>query len=294
MNIIIAINNSYVEPAMTMIYSLWYNNKNINIDLYLMYSDLDESSISKINIFIKTLDLVKIHLVYVENCIFSDAPISKWWSKEMYYRIIAFDLLPKNVNKALWLDADIIINGNIYDFYNLNIDVYFAAVCKGCNQSGVKRLHLTSKKYFNSGVILFNFNRIRASYKASDFFACILKYNNVLITPDQDVLNIMFDDNVYYVDERKYNNETFGDFVLTKEKMTFLMNDALVIHFNGPTKPWNPKGVNWADKIWWKYELMRGKKKEFIYYRVLNFPAKFRARLKEFQWLILAILKKKG
>ena len=74
MNIIIAINNSYVEPAMTMIYSLWYNNKTINIDVYLMYSDLNASNISKINSFIKKLDLMKIHLVYVEDCIFSDAP----------------------------------------------------------------------------------------------------------------------------------------------------------------------------------------------------------------------------
>lgn len=293
MNIIISINNSYVEPAKTMIFSLKENNSDCKINIFLLYNGLNKENINDFKQFICELKYVKLFLIYVDNKYFSNAPKMKWWSQEMYYRILAFELLPKDVHRALWLDSDIIINGNIRSFYDTEIKDVYAIVCKGCNQSGIKRLLLNENHiYFNSGVILFNLEKIRNDFKVSDFIECISYNKERLLTPDQDVLNILFQGNINYADEKIYNNETFGDYVLSKEKMNILKTKTKIIHFNGPTKPWDPHGVNWADKFWWRYEKKRGRFIKFLEYRIKNFPIKIKSYFRELFYIFISVLKK--
>ena len=42
-----------------------------------------------------------------------NAPISKRYPKTIYYRTFAAKLLPQNIDKILYLDPDIIINGDL-------------------------------------------------------------------------------------------------------------------------------------------------------------------------------------
>ena len=293
MNIIIAINKDYIEPAKTMLFSLYYNNINAKkIVVYLMYSRLSISELSDLKRFVEKECMGRLIDIYVSEKLFQNAPKQKWWTVEMYYRLLAFDMLPIIVERALWLDSDIIVNGDILEFYQQDMEGKYAVACKGCNQSGVERLGLKKDHvYFNSGVILFNFNEIRSSITIEKIYDCIKKYKTQLQAPDQDVLNILFTDKIKYANPMIYNHETFGSYVLGREKLKILHEETKIIHFNGPVKPWDPKGANSADDIWWHYESMRGRRKERFCYFIQHLPYKIYYNMREIFYIIWAQVK---
>ena len=274
MNVIIAVNEMYIEPAKTMLYSLSCHH-NERFTIYLLYKEILTQKLEEFSEWADRVCHADLKCIFVDGALFANAPKQKWWPEEMYYRILAFELLPRTETRALWLDADIIVNGNIEDFYSQSFDDNYAVVCSGCNQNLKENLGLPNEySYFNSGVILYNLERLRRDFTANDFFNCIDKNREKLHAPDQDVLNIMFAGKVKYADESVYNNETFGGYVLDRAKIKILHTKAKIIHFNGPIKPWNPEGANWADDLWWKYERKRGRWKAYVGYTVAHIPMK--------------------
>lgn len=290
MNIIIAMNEKYVEPAKTMLFSLFYNNRE-DSKVYLLHKDLSEDTVQSLRAFLYECGDVELLAKTVPSELFQDAPKIKWWSEEMYYRLLAFELVPEE--RVLWLDADIIVNGDIREFYYQDLTGKYCAACPGCNQALAKGIGLREgTPYFNSGVILFNLNEIRKDIRVEDVFQCLKSNGDNLKAPDQDILNLMFQGRVAYADSSVYNHESFGNYVYTKEKMNVIMHEAKIIHFNGPHKPWDPICVNSADQMWWKYELLRGKRREYCTYQLKHFPVKCKANGRELYFILLSQIHK--
>ena len=272
LNVFFAINDAYVEPAKTMLQSLLVNN-DIFVKAYLLHKHLSREKVEDLKCFVSSHGHGRLIEIQIPESSFNDAPKLKWWSEETYYRLLASDLIPED--RALWLDADVIVNKSITDFYSQDISDVYAVVCKGSNQTGKERLGLPeSHVYFNSGVILYNLKLLRKRLDAQDIFDCLNQYKDKLSALDQDILNILFSEHICYADEQIYNHETLGFSVLTREEMNCIFHKACIIHFIGPLKPWNYKGANWADKLWWKYERQRGRTVQYVKYKILNFPTK--------------------
>lgn len=293
MNLIIAINEKYIEPAKTMLFSLASNQKE-EIKVFLLQSSVSEEKIEELQSFVREKCHGELIPVKIDRTIFANVPISKWWTEETYYRLIAFKLLPQTVTRALWLDADIVVNGDITELYTQSFEGKYAVVCAEDTMKNHQRLGLSEEhRYFNAGVILLNLEAIRRSFSVQSVFDCIETHRNHLDALDQDILNLLFENQVKYVDAQIYNNETFGFNVLSKEKMTELRNMAKIIHFTGSMKPWNYRGANWADRYWWKYEKGRGDRVvAFLGYRCLNTPIKLWHIAREGYYLFLGQAKK--
>lgn len=293
MNLIIAINEKYIEPAKTMLFSLACQQDE-EITVYLLQSSISKNKLDDLQIFVDQKCHGKLVVAPIEKKIFANVPKNKWWTEETYYRLIAFELLPKDTKRALWLDADIIVKGNITALYTQPFDGNYAVVCAEDTKKNHQRLGLSeAHRYFNAGVVLFNFEAIRQDFTVQDIFDCIEKHRDHLDALDQDVLNLLFENKVTYVDASVYNNETFGFNILSKGKMSELRDTAAIIHFTGSMKPWNYKGANWADRYWWKYEKGRGKQTlPFIKYRLLNTPVKLWHYMREGYYFVLGQVKK--
>ena len=258
MNIIISINEKYIEPAKTMLYSLACHQKE-HLVIYLLQSSIRKEMLEDFREFLADRCHASLVLVPIDRALFAGAPKKKWLSEETYYRLISFALLPEEVERALWLDGDIIIKGNISELYLADFENQYAVVCAEDSTKHHKRLGLSLEhRYFNAGVVLYNMKLIQRDFAVQDVFDCIEKHKDHLDLMDQDVLNVMFENHVKYMDAQVYNNETWGFHVLGKSKMKELKEKAKIIHYKGSMKPWNPKGANWADGYWWRYEKARG------------------------------------
>lgn len=292
MNILIAVNEAYLEPAKTMLYSLACQQSE-HLVVYLLQSSIRREKLDELSEFVRRKCHGELQVVQIDREMFADVPKTKWWTEETYYRLIAFELLPKNVERVLWLDADIIVKGNISELYYQSFDGGCIIACAEDTKKNHQRLGLKDEhRYFNAGVILYDLQALRKKLSIQTVFDCIEKHRDHLDALDQDVLNLLFEGEVKYCDAAVYNNETLGFNVLNRAKMVELEQTARIVHFIGSMKPWNYKGANWADRYWWKYERGRGNYIPWIRYRLMNLPIKGWHFVREIYYLVLGQLKK--
>ena len=295
MNIIIAVDDNYIEHAKTMLYSLADNTPNTILDIYLIERSVSPSKLESLQKFARKRCNGNLYDLKIADDLFKNVPQKDRISIETYFRLLAFLILPKSLSRALWLDSDLIIKSNIVDFYNQNIQGVCAAVCDEKDQKHHMRLSIDEgHKYFNAGVILFNLDEMRKNFQEKDIFNCIEKHKDHLDLMDQDVLNILLENKVRYCDAVKYNNGAFGFSILDHSKMKELKNSAIIIHYWGAMKPWNWKGANWADCYWWRYELKRGRIFQAIAYRSRNSFVKAGILLREVYYIVKAQMTKLG
>lgn len=117
-------------------------------------------------------------------------------------------LLPQTVDKALYMDADIVINSPLQDFLNTPLhDAVVAGVADAYPEFCLPSLkEYDIKNCINGGVLLMNLKAIREENMLSEVFAFIYaNINNLNIKlADQDVLNILWQERLMLV-EKIYN-----------------------------------------------------------------------------------------
>lgn len=269
MNILVAVNSLFLKPLMVMLHSLFYNN-NTSITIYLMNTTLKSEEVQQLAAFIEHYgnELVVIN---IPETVGNDWPLTGWYSKETYYRLLLLEYLPKTVSRILWLDADMIVNASIKKLYQIDFEDSDAVVCQSINEHPevyLEKLGLPfDQKYFNAGMILFNLSGMRKKY-SPDFLIQYLIHNvSKLQLQDQDVLNGAIGANCKFVDYRLYNMMHFSNSKFDADMLDFIFSSSSIIHYLGKLKPWNPKFHCQTYKLWIKYaKEVYGKVYYYSYY----------------------------
>lgn len=252
MNLFVSLDSNYIHPLCVMFNSLAATNSGNSFDIYVAYSSLTEEDFAMMEKALGNLDAT-IHRVFVDEEIFSGAPVLSRLSKATYYRLLIGDILPESVDRLLYLDPDIAINRDLSDFYNTDLGDNIIAGCGhlyGFNEAvNLLRLGLNKNKqnrYINAGVMLIDLKKWRKRVTVSQILAFIQKNIRTLFLADQDVVNAMFGGRILALDERIYNldEKTFSHFEKKSAgnkriDIGWIRNNTVIIHFNGKHKPWN-------------------------------------------------------
>lgn len=237
-----------------MLYSYLTNNP-YKTTVYIMNKDLEQEDIFKIE---KALDYkLKIVDIKINDQDLQKAPVSKRFPITMYYRLFAWKYLPKNIDKVLYLDPDIIVNKDLLNFYQLNLDTYaFAAashVGKLVRTFNAVRLKMNYRDiYINSGVLLMNLKELR-NLKIDEkiVYDSIKKLKKLLFLPDQDLLSKLYRTKIKEVDACLYN---FTEKMSKKYSMDWIEKHTKIIHYCGRKKPWLKNSKGKLKPIYIKYE----------------------------------------
>lgn len=117
MNILFASDENYLTQLYTMLNSIIYNNKE-KITFYLLYSDISNSNLKKLKDYIeKTNNFFR--AIYIDTDMFDEAFLPNYITKTSFYRLLIHNLLPADVDRILYLDIDIIVNGSLKLMYNI-------------------------------------------------------------------------------------------------------------------------------------------------------------------------------
>lgn len=162
MNVMLVSNSNYLLPTIVTLCSLFDNNK-ININVYILYSDLKQVEVEALKKFAQYWDNKRIIPVFVADSLRKNLMSKNGYPIEMYYRILGIQLLP-NINRVLYMDVDVLIKGNITELYNTDITNHAFAVCediysilgKGLQNHRARVNVPANMSYFNSGILLFN------------------------------------------------------------------------------------------------------------------------------------------
>lgn len=247
MNIVITVDDNYIRPALIMLESLFEQNRT-PMHIYLLHSNVCAENLSKLTRHVTALGGT-FSDIRVDGALFEGAPVNKYFTKEMYYRLLIYRLLPDE-ERALYLDPDIIIRGEIDGLYQMDFEgKMMIAVPDYLGDSYYperkKNLGLGEEyRYINSGVILFNIPLMRERFDLNDMFAFLAREGSRYEFPDQDLINVYFKDSIKYA-PREYNFTT--EYVSVKDFLRYLLSPryrrserVVIAHYMGKCKPWKP------------------------------------------------------
>lgn len=246
-NILVTLDSTYLKPLRVMLQSLFLNNPHRNFKIFIMHSEIKTEELHLLEQFIH-VNGSKLFSIQVDGKHFQDAPVLMHYTKEMYYRLLAFKFLPKDLNRILYLDPDILVLNSVDELYEMDMeDNLFAAAShekisiKEINQ--IRLLPYELDAYYNSGVLLMNLKEHRKVIKEDDIFKFVEENKKKLILPDQDILNALYSKYIKKLDETIYNYDArFYSYykLISNDKldMDYVINHTVFLHFCGKKKPW--------------------------------------------------------
>ena len=256
MNILISTNSRYIQITETMLFSLSEHVLQ-PISIWCLYSRLAGEEKARLQRFLNDKCSIKqLHwldmswLKKVEMFL----PLSiRHISIETYYRLFAQFVLPKELEKVLWLDSDIIVKGPLDELYNQDISgiplVAFPNLGEAAVMGNAERLGLPKEyTYFNAGVLLLNLDYLRNNASKEQLISfCQLKGSSFK-QQDQDALNLLYHKNARVIDDQRFN-------CMVNVPACFSSPDipqqAAIIHYAGWQKPWKIKWQNEYSFYWW-------------------------------------------
>lgn len=184
----------YFPHMLTSIYSLLENNKNHNIEIYIIEDGFQMNEFEyllKLEKLYKNLE-IKVYLAEDLKTIMEEYNIPKWRDTTIANaRLFASELI--NYDKILYLDSDTIIAQPLDELFSMPMQHPIAAA-----KNLTVPLHTRKKLsvYYNSGVIMFD----SAAWKKEK---CLEKLKQTIDTnkikllyPDQDLINLAFKDQI--------------------------------------------------------------------------------------------------
>lgn len=239
-NILMSVNKKFLEHIEELVYSLVnYTDKTLKIYLMYVETELNNDDLEYIKKFVEgtnqaTVEPVKFDVRALEGMPVTDNE-GAFFGMEAYSRLFCAFKLPEDMERILYLDADMICTGDIEELYNIDFDdkIWVAAPDNGIQEKDLNRLGLPlDYKYINSGMLLINLKKLRANYTERFIVEKIRENKDILIYPDQDFVNKIFKDEIKVV-STKYN-------LIAKDvRYKDLDEKPLIIHYAGSTKPWH-------------------------------------------------------
>ena len=242
MNVVITVDDNYIRPALIMLESLFEHNRS-SLHIYLLHSNVCEDNLKRLAGHVGRLG-GEFTDIRVPAELFEGATVTKYFTKEMYYRLLIPQMLPHE-ERALYLDPDIIIFRSIEDFYNTDFegkmmiavpdylgDSYYPERKRNLGLDG-------SCRYINSGVILFNIPLMNERFRLDDMFRFMGECGLTLEFPDQDLINVYFRDSIKYAPREYF---FFGLCLSPNGTHEFdsLSHQIVIAHYMGKCKPWKP------------------------------------------------------
>ncbi len=238
----------YAVHIPTVIKSIQVNHPRHCFHVHMICANLSERLATQLKNYCEKIDF-PFSLYYVPDTLFSDAPVNKHYSKAMYYRMLAAEILPESIERVLYLDPDLLVINSLEPLWELaGKDWLFAAASHGEEDGlvdNLNRLRLdTSSPYFNTGVLLIQLDRCRKQLHSADIFRFIEKNDHRLLLPDQDVFNALYGtytrlipDEIWNYDARKYSQYLLRSG--GKIDDNWVIRNTSILHYCGKDKPWD-------------------------------------------------------
>lgn len=171
-------------------------------------------------------------------------PTRAHYTLDIYTRLWVAHFFPAEVDRVLYLDADLVVLGSIAPLWNFDLaGALMGAVDIPGSQRGVSLLGMQAEDgYFNSGVLLIDLAQWRAT-RAQEEVLAYIRESPKLIDYDQDALNACFHHRTRRLDFRWNVIRPFFQepptLPLERSELAKICREAHIIHFNGGLKPWS-------------------------------------------------------
>ena len=170
-----------------------------------------------------------------------------FFSSAVYYYRAFIPIMFPLYKKAVYIDSDTILRGDIGELYDIDLGDKVMAAMVDPKVTTIPEfrdyvdnaLGVPHTEYVNSGVQVMDLKKMRKIRYLSTMIDLIKKYDADLVAPDQDYLNVILKGKILHLDP-----------VWNAEPVKDLPKNVKLVHFNLFNKPWHYKNVP-CEKIFW-------------------------------------------
>lgn len=264
--IFFAINDSYCPyVSVALISAIKNSSPENNYRAIILHEGVSEENKAKLSAL--ATDNFKIDFIAMEKGLESITDIRgnrlrcEYFTLTIYFRLFIPAMFPE-YDKAVYLDGDIVVQGDLAELYNIDLGDNVIGACQDHSCNGIEpfqryfELHagVDRNKYINSGVLLMDLKKLREADFDKHFIDLLNTYQFDSVCPDQDYINAICCDKIYHLPatwDRMPNNANPYD------------PESKLIHYNLFAKPWCYDDIQYGD-IFWEYA------KQSAYYPVLK------------------------
>lgn len=247
-----ACDDNFVKYTIVSLHSMQKNaSKEFKYHVHILHTGISDAMKERVlemknDCFEISFDDVTEYLVSISDKL----PLRDYYSKTTYYRLFIAEMYPE-YDKAIYIDSDTVVQGDISELYRINIDDAYVGACheQAMLQENVygtyveRVVGVPRYNFFNAGMLVINCDRFRIRFVLDKFIEYLHMYNFV-VTQDEDYLNLICKDHVFWLDQR-WNTEIFGE-------LGYPIKEAKIIHYIMTNKPWHYADCPYAD-IFWSY-----------------------------------------
>ena len=252
LHIFYACDDNFIKFTAVSIRSLMENaSRGYRYHIHILHTNISEANQRKVIEMQEPLFYITFHSVssYLES-VSGTLPLRDYYSNTTYFRFFISEMFPE-LKKALYIDSDTVVTGDISRLFAYNVEDYDLAACQEqvmvqIDEYGTyveKCIGIDRNAFFNAGVLLLNCHRFREK-KILQRFVELLGVYNFRVTQDEDYLNLICKDHVLFLPQ-VYNTEVFGEIKDPIEQVC-------ILHYIMTSKPWHYKDCRYSE-IFWHY-----------------------------------------
>lgn len=252
--IFFTVDDNYTPYLAVVLSSIIDNcSKDYHYVIKVLYTNISETNKKKIAKFESTdFNIEFVDLNYYTDKIRDKLYTRDYYTTTTYFRLFIPELYPQ-YDKAIYLDSDMVVTGDISKLYNEKLGKNLLGAVPDQSvyatpefQEYVEKVvgMSTYKTYFNAGMLLMNLDELR-KYKFQEKFMYLLSTVKYTVAQDQDYLNRLTKGRVKLLDD-SWNVMPLP--VMEKRSG----KDLNIIHYNHTFKPWHTDNILY-EEYFWKY-----------------------------------------
>ena len=240
MHIVFSVDSNYVPYCATAIQSIIQNNNCKNPICFYITHFPNVKNIDIILSHIKSLGHIGVSIA-VDDANFETLQVHSHISKTTYHRLYLSELLPLDIERILYLDCDLIVQGGLYELFNENLDGFSAAMIPEL----ANRSSANGKLQYNAGVMLIDLHKWREKKLGTKIIDYIVSQKTALEWLDQTAINDTIWEEIKSIDIKwnmitQYFSKELTDYSKDEKKLIqSRKSDAKIIHFSTESKPWD-------------------------------------------------------
>lgn len=258
MNILFSSDDNYARHMGVAILSILQHNLDVErIHFYVVNNHISPSNIKKLESIIEDFNNAELMFIPFEH-FEKRLHLNLAWpiSLSSYARLFIGEILPEEVERVLYLDCDIIVNGSLLELYNTDLN----AKCLGAIQDTIPSktkasvgLH-SRQPYFNAGVILIDVVRWKQLSVGERCLNYIESHQGRVVHHDQGVMNAVLKDlwlrlplrynvmTIHYMMSQSKIKKYYKDEAMfySAEETYSAIKNPIILHFTPSftTRPW--------------------------------------------------------
>ena len=264
--VVFVTDENYLPYLKVTLCSLLQNCKSGKLDILVFHGGMPQDALDEFLASFAGKD-ISIRFVSLEEAV-ANSELGKiktvaYFTQAASYRLIISDVLV-NYSKVIYLDIDIIVEGDIGELYATDMQGAWVAAARGIGYPdyvahnekrrlwNLENCSIPPEDYFNSGILLMDCEAFRKHVSTEEMFRIAATSP---FFPDQDALNIACRGHVHFLD-MKWNTQVdycarhlTGD---DGERFLSMLFSAGILHYSTSRKPWSAPSSFMAER-WWRY-----------------------------------------